>query len=152
LAPEILQLKKEIRKAELERELAGAKMPAEVAVLVAAAQELGEEGCDGCPHEEDGVCTYWQWEAPEEIPQGIGEPVSVAKDEWRMRPSVLYRAMCTVGLRDAIWHLDYVLDNTPLHNLRESFSCECRTSGMVAVHIKCTNCGKETWRGWWPKK
>jgi len=23
---------------------------------------------------------------------------------------------------------------------------------LVALHIQCTKCGKETWWGWWPEK
>ncbi len=28
--------------------------------------------------------------------------------------------------------------------------CECGSSGTVAIHVKCTQCGEENWMGWWP--
>jgi hypothetical protein len=48
--PEIVELKKQIRKAELERELGRAKMPLEVAILVAAARKFGERCLEFCDH------------------------------------------------------------------------------------------------------
>ena len=150
--PEIVELKKQIRKAELERELGRAKMPPEAAVLVAAAQEIGEFSLEFCPHNEDGLCTDWGWDTEEEIPNGIGEPVCDSEGLYRIKPSVLYCAMCPIPLKYALERLEGELKNTPLRNLHERFSCECGAKGMVAVSIKCTKCGKESSWGWWPQK
>jgi len=150
--PEIVELKKQIRKAELERELGRAKMPPEAAVLVAAAQEIGEYSLEFCPHVEDGLCTWWGWDTQDEIPNGIGEPIPDGKGVYRIKPSVLYCAMCPGPLKYAFDRLEGELENNPLRNLRERFCCECEAKGMVAVHIQCTKCGKETCRGWWPEK
>ena len=43
------------------------------------------------------------------------------------------------------------LDDTPAIGLKHRFKCDCGASGLVALHIKCTKCGKETWWGWFPK-
>lgn len=44
------------------------------------------------------------------------------------------------------------LDGTPTLGLKHHFKCDCGASGFVAVHIKCTKCGRDTYWGWWPKK
>jgi DnaJ-class molecular chaperone len=45
------------------------------------------------------------------------------------------------------------LNNTPDYNLREEFQCDhCGSKGTVATKHRCTNCEKEGWWGWWPKK
>lgn len=43
------------------------------------------------------------------------------------------------------------LDGTPTLGLKNRFECECGASGLVALHIQCTKCGRETWWGWFPK-
>lgn len=43
------------------------------------------------------------------------------------------------------------LQDTPSYGARSEFSCEsCGSSGLVAMPVKCTYCGKEGWWGWWP--
>jgi len=38
-------------------------------------------------------------------------------------------------------------------DIKKMFHCDsCNSQGMVALYTKCTNCGKENWWGWWPKK
>ena len=44
------------------------------------------------------------------------------------------------------------LDGIPTLGLKHDFKCDCGASGFVAVHIKCTKCGRDTYWGWWPKK
>jgi len=44
------------------------------------------------------------------------------------------------------------LDGTPALGLKHRFNCSCGASGLVAVRIKCTKCGQETYWGWWPEK
>ena len=37
------------------------------------------------------------------------------------------------------------------YDLRDIFQCSrCLTQGMMAIHVKCTECGSESWMGWWP--
>jgi len=46
-----------------------------------------------------------------------------------------------------------VLQKKHIWNPREAFQCdECNSSNQVAVYVKCTSCGRETWMGWWPKE
>jgi len=36
-------------------------------------------------------------------------------------------------------------------DIRGEFQCgHCQSRQMVALHVKCTSCGEETWMGWWP--
>lgn len=43
--------------------------------------------------------------------------------------------------------------NKPDYGFLEAFRCShCSTKGNVAIYVKCTNCGKENWMGWWPEK
>jgi hypothetical protein len=44
------------------------------------------------------------------------------------------------------------LDGTPDLDLKHRFKCECGASGLVALYIRCTKCGREAWWGWWPNK
>ncbi len=45
------------------------------------------------------------------------------------------------------------LVNTPGYGGRKTFQCgQCKTKGMIAVHVRCTQCGKDTLLGWWPTK
>jgi predicted RNase H-like nuclease (RuvC/YqgF family) len=44
------------------------------------------------------------------------------------------------------------LDETPAVGLRHRFKCDCGASGLVALHIQCTKCGRESWWGWSPKQ
>jgi len=49
--------------------------------------------------------------------------------------------------------LSEALRTTPDYNLGKTFSCaSCSATGTVAIRIRCTNCGKENWWGYWPKK
>jgi hypothetical protein len=39
------------------------------------------------------------------------------------------------------------------YNISKTFKCRsCAGIGMVAIRVKCTKCGKESWWGWWPIK
>lgn len=44
------------------------------------------------------------------------------------------------------------LDGTPALGLKNRFECECGASGLVALHIQCTKCGRKSWWGWFPKQ
>jgi len=44
------------------------------------------------------------------------------------------------------------LDDTPTIGLRHKFACNCGASGFVALRIRYTKCGRETWWGWLPEQ
>ena len=44
------------------------------------------------------------------------------------------------------------INGTPALGLKYHFKCSCGASGYVAVRIKCTKCGRETWWGWHPEQ
>jgi len=45
------------------------------------------------------------------------------------------------------------LRGTAGYNLNKTFKCSsCNTVGVVAIKVKCNQCGQENWWGWWPKK
>lgn len=45
------------------------------------------------------------------------------------------------------------LKDTLGYRAKQTFTCDrCGQHGTVATPIKCTNCGKQNWWGWWPKK
>jgi hypothetical protein len=47
----------------------------------------------------------------------------------------------------------FTLQKKHTWNPRETFQCDdCNSSNLVAVYVKCTACGRETWMGWWPKE
>jgi hypothetical protein len=35
---------------------------------------------------------------------------------------------------------------------QNEFQCgHCKSTQMMALHVKCTSCGEEAWMGWWPE-
>jgi hypothetical protein len=45
------------------------------------------------------------------------------------------------------------LRGTAGYNLNKTFKCSsCKSTGVVAIKVRCTQCGQENWWGWWPKK
>jgi hypothetical protein len=45
------------------------------------------------------------------------------------------------------------LRGTAGYNLNKTYKCNsCKSAGVVAIKVKCTQCGQENWWGWWPKK
>jgi len=45
------------------------------------------------------------------------------------------------------------LRGTAGYNVNKTFKCgSCNTVGIVAIKVKCNQCGQENWWGWWPKK
>jgi ParB/RepB/Spo0J family partition protein len=123
--------------------------------LVALIQVIKEQGtwqledCDLL--DDDGRCKMWFWDNRESIPEGIGEPVCLEPSKWVVKPSVLLCGICFERDNHTISSTLDVLWNSPLTLLRKNFECDCGAKGHVAVHIKCTKCGKDNWRGWWPK-
>ena len=56
------------------------------------------------------------------------------------------------ALAKKIQDLEARLSGTPLLGLRQRFQCQCGAIGLVAVHVKCTGCNRETYQGWWPER
>jgi len=49
--------------------------------------------------------------------------------------------------------LEMLKDEKSDHTFLEGFKCShCHSRGLVAMYVKCTGCGKESWLGWWPEK
>lgn len=45
------------------------------------------------------------------------------------------------------------LQSTAGYDIGKIFRCNsCDSQGTVAMRVKCTDCGRENWWGWWPKK
>jgi predicted nucleic acid-binding Zn-ribbon protein len=56
-------------------------------------------------------------------------------------------------LESKIEEIESNLSDSLSYKIRRKFECgHCHTKGFVAVNIRCTKCGKETWSGWYPKK
>jgi len=64
----------------------------------------------------------------------------------------------TVGnqLQELSVQVDGILEKLPStagYDIGKTFRCNsCDSQGMVAIRVKCTECGRENWWGWWPKK
>jgi hypothetical protein len=56
-------------------------------------------------------------------------------------------------LAEELKRISVNLQNTPGYGIRRQFKCEkCDDQGTVATMFRCTKCGHESWRGWWPQK
>jgi len=54
-------------------------------------------------------------------------------------------------LSEEVQSISVKLLGTPGYDIYHSFKCErCGTQEQVATVFKCTSCGHESWRGWWP--
>ena len=62
------------------------------------------------------------------------------------------RVQAVEALQVDLEELQNCLDGTPALGLKSHYKCDCGVSGYVALHIKCTKCGKEAWWGWYPKE
>lgn len=127
----------------------------EVTVLMAAARRIGTYRHEICPYQKDGICTLETWISEDEVPQGIGEPVLLEneKPEWYIKPSPFHCVMCTTPLENRIDDIEDKASDDPLWGARYQITCNsCGSRGWVAVRIKCTKCGRETYWGWCLKK
>lgn len=130
----------------------------EVVALLATAQAVGVHNREHCPHYEHGICLLRTWTSRDEIPKGIGEPVLAEEGErplWQVKPSLFYCALCTAlieFLDESTDGLEADLIDDPLSGARSLFTCHgCGSKGWIATTIKCTRCGRQTWRGWFPE-
>lgn len=63
----------------------------------------------------------------------------------------------TSELREAILEavtpedLEEQLDGTIGLGIKQRFGCQCGATGFVAMRVRCTKCGRESWWGWFPK-
>ena len=54
---------------------------------------------------------------------------------------------------DQVEDMSVKLCSTPTYNIAGLFRCNsCDSEGLVAICVKCTECGREKWWGWWPKE
>ena len=110
----------------------------------------GQYKHDCCLHASGQECEYHEWKECDEIPEGAGEAVREG-DVWYIRPSPLYCAMCPAYMEARVDEIADAVSSTPLHGLRSRYECrECHAKGLVAVSIKCTSCGDNSYWGWWP--
>jgi hypothetical protein len=59
----------------------------------------------------------------------------------------------TDNLKNRFDEITRRLDELQQNNtgIQEEFECrKCKSQQSVAVHVKCTKCGDESWMGWWP--
>lgn len=122
----------------------------DVPVVVAAAQKFGTYRREICEYQKDGLCTLETWDSQDEIPQGIDEPVLLEneKPEWYIKPSPFHCVMCTTPLENRIDDIEDKASDDPLWGARYQITCNsCGSKGWVAVRIKCTKCGRETYWG-----
>lgn len=48
--------------------------------------------------------------------------------------------------------ISQLLNNKQGWNPRDGFQCSnCKSTKLVAIHVKCTSCGETHWIGWWPR-
>lgn len=137
---------------DLENKPAFAKLLSEMGTFLDIAKDVGSQRRQCCRHlNAEEFCDCWSWESEESIPEGMGEPLNL-NDEWFVRPSVFLCALCTYDLLFQLDDLELEMMTNPCSGLKTKFNCTCGSSGKVAVAVKCTKCGRETWWGSWPKR
>lgn len=150
---EPIQQKLAYLESEIQRVENLAKALPEVAALVAGGQEFGALKREECPYQKDGLCTFWAWTSQDKIPSGAGEAVLVEREDppWHIKPSALYCAMCTEPLESRVGKVENKVSADLLSRAKYEFICTgCGSKGWIATAIKCTECGRQTWWGWFP--
>ena len=84
---------------------------------------------------------------PKEKPEATSSSQTKVQREDHKSPIEERLAFC----EGKIQQLGEGFKSTPALNLKNRFTCDCGATGLVALHIRCTNCGRETWWGWFPK-
>jgi len=129
------------------RELASATAPSELDLLAVAARDHGRWKQTICAYLNRDVCSFWSWDSKEGMPQGIGAPVE-DKEKWRVKPSELYCAICTVDLELRLLEVEGEVATNPLSGVRRDFKCACGSQRQIFGVVKCHACGRQTWWGW----
>jgi len=173
--PKIKVLQRDVQIAKLEHEKYEATMPIErskeMATLMANMAIIQDGG-----REKMKVCIYFEADQCElhasrdKSTDGVPPGEVFFKDGWWcLHPEPITCAACSMFINPCVvteYDLDektseisqtldsqkISLDNTPAHNLRNRFCCDCGAKGLVAVKVKCTRCDRETWWGWHPPK
>lgn len=151
VAPETTDHAEQREDIDLEDKPALAKLLSELRTFRDLAELIGWVRRQVCPYfNEDGLCnSYWAGDA--DPAKFLGEPVE-RNGNWYLRPSELLCALCTQDIAFDLDALEIQVKNNPASGLRKKFKCTCGSTEKVAVSVKCTKCGKETWYGWWPPK
>jgi len=102
--PEIVALKKEVRKTELRRELDKLEVPTDMEQLLACAKATGTEKGMFCAFNEDGMCTAEEWQHIEEVPQHAGKPIE-HDGLWHARPSPFFCLFCAAELGSTLYEM-----------------------------------------------
>jgi hypothetical protein len=173
--PKIKGLQRDVQIAKLEREKYEATTPIErskeLATLMAnmtIIQDGGREKMKVCVYFNADHCDLYGWRdrPTDSVPPG---EVFFKDGWWVIRPDPIACAACsnyiaptviteiqldekTSEISQTLDSQKTSLDNTPTHNLRNRFCCDCGAKGLVAVKVKCTRCGAEDWWGWHPPK
>ncbi|MGD1118348.1 MAG: hypothetical protein ABR886_02535 [Dehalococcoidales bacterium] len=95
--PEIIQLKKEVRKAELNRSIKEITVKNEIDELVELAVEWGTDFKKTCKYYEprEDFCLGLKWHEESAIPKNAGKPLHDATNDcFRVRPSPLLCVLC----------------------------------------------------------
>ena len=59
---------------------------------------------------------------------------------------------CIQELNTEVKNISTKLQGTLGYDIYHSFKCEkCGSHRLVAAAFRCTSCGKQGWRGWWPR-
>jgi len=90
------------------------------------------------------------------FPQSNETPIETAKTQPELRSLVgkIQQLESRVEALEALGtereDIETRINGTPALGLKHRFKCDCGSSGYVALRIKCTKCGRETWWGWHP--
>jgi ParB family chromosome partitioning protein len=127
-----------------------AELLSKIRAFLDIAEEVGLTRQFICPHlKEDFLCdSCW---AGEDTPEFLGEAVK-RNGNWYLKPSTLLCALCTEDLSFRLDALEIEVENDPASGLRQKFKCTCGSTEELAVSVKCTKCGAQTWWGWWPEQ
>ena len=60
---------------------------------------------------------------------------------------------CFDKLNEQVMTISEQLKGTAGYNINKTYTCrQCGSLGIVGIRVRCNQCGKEDWWGWWPKK
>lgn len=83
--------------------------------------------------------------------EGKSPEVSIIVQQLSQRLEAMGRDLQKVSRR--VTGITRGVADAPENGIHNGFVCQsCNAHGLVAIPIRCTVCGEESWWGWWPKE
>ena len=166
MAQKLLRLEHDLKERELVRRATELEVPSQTEQRLEdiwrrlewrniTEEQAGKE--KDCFHNKGGYCrTFSYKEEPIDLKTRFGAEIEFKRirSTWHFKASSNICGPCPRYESQSLYWRFQSLENW-IGNLLDdgllTYKCKCGASGLVAMHIKCTKCYKDSWWGWVPK-